>query len=488
MDAMIQLYYEESEEMLQKAEECMIRLEEEYSGVDINELFRIAHTIKGSSHMVGYADVGNLMHKIEDLLDCARNGLIAFNQSIVSLCFEGLDITKKMLLYKKESGPEQMLESLTKEARRITELTEIFIGANKKVVIITETPKTEAGVITTCLDKPSNGKNSYFITFFFEDEIAMISPVLLMILECVQEIGTLVYSSVDDNYFDGNGCKEELTSYAIILSTDTDEAELYANFAVTYVEKINIVNLSRSKLAPNDHHFMVFDNQSYALILKALMQLCRIGMQAKSVTSSEEIEQMESGHDQAIKAIASMKNSAGITEFLDEYKNLYQMVIRNFEKQKTAEHYFFSDFDEKIATLIENGFNAIKGRHVISVFKAEKCNFIVKLRQFIGKMNKTSTFIFLIDMNQLTFLDEKEVKALIGIKKQLESKDIELGIIAEGSKNRAIINIFDSIETIEKFQVSQSGTAATLKILRSDAFFRKLSAKAENANKLCLLN
>jgi len=488
VDPMIELYYEEAEEMLQKAEECIIRLEEEYSGVDINELFRIAHTIKGSSHMVGYADVGNLMHKIEDLLDCARNGLISFNQSIVSLCFEGLDITKKMLSYKKNSSSDQMLESLAKEARRITELTEIFIGANKKDVIITETPKTEAGIITSCLDKSSNGKNRYFISFFFEDEIAMVSPVILMILECVQAIGTLVYSSVNDKYFDGNGCKEELTSYDIILSTDTDEAELYANFAVTYVEKINIVNLSRSELAPNDHRFMVFDNQSNAIILKALIYLCRIGIKAEIETRSEEIDQMKLGHDQAIKAIASMKNSASVTEFLEEYKNLYQLVIKSFEKQKNTRHYFDSDFDEKITKLIENGFNAIKGRYVISVFKAKENNFIIKLRQFIGKMNKTATFIFLIDVSQLNLLDEKEVRDLIGIKKQLESKDIELGFIAKGSRSRAVINIFDSIETIEKLQVSQSGTAAILKILRSDAFLKKISAKTEDINKLAYFN
>jgi len=52
--------------------------------------------------MVEYEDIGNIMHKIEDMLDCARNGSILFDQSIVSLCFEGLDIVKKMLQYKKE--------------------------------------------------------------------------------------------------------------------------------------------------------------------------------------------------------------------------------------------------------------------------------------------------------------------------------------------------------------------------------------------------
>ena len=84
MDTMIASYMEETEEMLQRAEECIIRLEMEYSPIEVNELFRIAHTIKGSSHMVGYEDIENLMHKLEDMLVSARKGPIMFDQSIVS--------------------------------------------------------------------------------------------------------------------------------------------------------------------------------------------------------------------------------------------------------------------------------------------------------------------------------------------------------------------------------------------------------------------
>ncbi|MBZ4669024.1 MAG: signal transduction histidine kinase, partial [Defluviitaleaceae bacterium] len=120
MDTMFQLYMEDTEEMLQKAEECLIRLEMEYSSVEINELFRIAHTIKGSSHMVGYEDIGNIMHKIEDMLDCARNGFILFDQDIVSLCFKGLDIVKQMLEYKKE-GSGEVPKDLMDEALMINE-------------------------------------------------------------------------------------------------------------------------------------------------------------------------------------------------------------------------------------------------------------------------------------------------------------------------------------------------------------------------------
>ena len=131
MDSAIQLYMEETEDMLQKAEECLIRLETEYSSDDVNELFRIAHTIKGSSHMVGYEDIGNVMHKIEDMLDCARNGTLMFDHNIVSLCFEGLDIVEKMLQVKKDQGTGEMINDLAYAASEIGRSVDALINAKK---------------------------------------------------------------------------------------------------------------------------------------------------------------------------------------------------------------------------------------------------------------------------------------------------------------------------------------------------------------------
>ncbi len=479
MDSMIQLYYEESEELLQKAEECMIRLEMDYSGGDINELFRIAHTIKGSSHMVGYADIGNLMHKIEDMLDCARNGSIPFDQSIVTLCFAGLDITKKMLMGKKEQGSGQMIANLSKEARQITEQTEAFIRANKKIESITETKSSASGIITSYLGKCSNERNRYFISFFFEDDLSMISPVLLMILDCVKEIGTLVYSSVGDTYFEGNSEDQDLFSYDIILATDIEEAELYANLNVTYVEKINIVDLSRSKVAKNDYHLLSFDKQLYVVVLKAMIQLCKIGFSEKNSITGQEIERMESLHEQLIKAVTVKENHDKMAQFLVNFEVPYEMAVKRDDQQKNKGGQFCLDFEKAMIKLIEKGFNEIKGRYIISIFKAEKGNFISRLRLFMGKMNKTATYIFLIDMSQLAILSEIEVKALIEIKRNLEAKNIELGIIAKGSGRQNIINIFDSIEAVEKFQVSKSSTEAILKILRADVFSARINAKKD---------
>ncbi|WHH61364.1 Hpt domain-containing protein [Petroclostridium sp. X23] len=252
MDAVLQVYMEETEELMQKAEDCIIRLETEYSSVDINELFRIAHTIKGSSHMVGYEDIGNLMHKVEDMLDYARNGYILFDQSIVSMCFEGLDTVKKMLDNKNRTCSLEIKENLDSAASRISEMIEAFIRVNRKQKEKVAVKQTETGIVSSLLNQRTKGKNKYYISIFIEEDAPMVSPVFMMIIKNVDEIGSLIYSSVSDHYFTECSVDNEIKTLDIIISTDMEEAELYTSFALIYIERINVVDLSRNKLQQRD--------------------------------------------------------------------------------------------------------------------------------------------------------------------------------------------------------------------------------------------
>jgi len=484
VDAMIQLYMEETEDMLQKAEECIMRLEIEYSDIDINELFRIAHTIKGSSHMVGYADIGNLMHKIEDMLDCVRNGSIIFDMSIVSLCLEGLDAVKKMLQYKNEQGSQEIMDNIIKNASRINEMIEEFISFNKKeeekAIII----EPEIGIVSSCLNKGPKGRNKYYITFFMEEDVPMVSPVLMMILNTVNDVGSLLYSSVGDSYFSGSCGDEEIKTFDIILSTDIDEAEMYTYFSLFYIEKINIVNLSRSTVEENDYSFIENDDTLYVIILKTLMKLYKIVfvISKEFKINKEDIYIMQSLHSASVKAFNKIKNTNAIHNFIIDFNGLHNNIIEICDGQLEADEEFCKHIREKLIDLIERFYQYSKGKYIFSVFKSEEDGFISKLKKFIEMLNKTSTIILLINLGELTVMDENQVKDLIEIKRQLESKDIEIGIILGGLNDRKIVNIFDSIKQVEEFHVYRSELHAILGIFNSDESIDRINRKLKDVH------
>lgn len=483
-DTLIQCYLEETEDMLQRAEECIMRLEMEYSSADVNELFRIAHTIKGSSHMVGYEDVGNLMHKVEDMLDCARNESILFDQSIASLCFEGLDTVKKMLQCKNEQGPQELKDNLTNDASRISEMIDVFIKVNKKEAnkdvhkqdVIEE---SQMEIISELLSKKRIGENKYYITFFIEEDAPMVSPVIIMILNDIQNIGSLIYSSVDDSYFLEISEDSDIRTFDIIMSTDIDEVELYTYFALLYVEKINIVDLSRGKVKQNDYSFNDGEDTEYIIIMNAFLNIYKIvfSISKQFKIRKKDIDIINSMHCDVENAANKMKNKNDIIDFIADFNEIYNSIMKMNDMTFQARKELVNSISEQIKNMAERAYDYTKGKHIFSIFKSSEDSLISRLSNFIEMLNKNSTLILLIDLSKLTILDENEVKYLIKIKKEIQLKNIEIGIIVEGLNARRIINIFDSIKEVEEFQVFASELDAIFGIFDCEDCYQSISKR-----------
>jgi len=483
MDSMLQFYMEDTEDMLQKAEECLIRLETEYSSSDVNELFRIAHTIKGSSHMVGYEDIGNLMHKIEDMLDCVRSGSIMFDPSVVSLSFKGLDVAKKMLDCRKE-GVVDMTDDLINDADSINGMVEAFIRANKKKEEETTQEESSKGIVSTLLDKKPAGKNRYYITFIMEEDVPMISPVLIMILKSVENIGTLLYSSVKDRYFTETSHKDEIKTFEIILCTDLEEAELYTYFDLCYVERINIVNITRSKLEHNDFYFNDDDDTAYIIILRVFMKLYHMlfgdPKEKDDFISEEILSSIESLSREAANACDRIKNKKQVSAFAKDLNEFFSVILNGTDEQAAdAEHRV--NIRTRMLKLLERAFNYTKGKHLFRVFKAENKNFINRLKGFAGVVNKSSTLMILIDLSELDILHENEIKALIELKKQMMAQGVEIGIVAAGHRARRIVNILDSIKPVEEFNILRTELDALFWMFQTPEFFENSVKKIKGA-------
>ena len=484
MDNLIQTYMEETEEMLQRAEECVIRLEMDYSSADVNELFRIAHTIKGSSHMVGYEDIGNLMHRVEDMLDCARNGSISFVQSMVSLCFEGLDTVKKMLQYKKNPGPKEITDNLLNASFGISKSVEDYIRANKMEEEKHTAIQTELGYVSSLINEKSKGENKYFITFHIDEDAPMISPVFIIILNQVAEMGTLSYASVSDNYFSGHpNVNENKRTLDIIMCTDFDENELYTYFSLCYVEKISITDLAKNVLDESQFSYNDTDEIAYVVIIRAFFKLYNVFScnPTEFVPKSDELRAIETYCKEAENAFGKVNNKNKIVSYYEDFNRLYNLIIKLYNGQIDAEQELWERCKTQMVELIERTYNKSKGKYVFSAFRAKEGTFIDSLRKFIEMINTASTIMLIIDISDLNILHCDEVKKLMEMKKQLEDQNVAISIIAQGTGARRVTNIFDSIKSVDNFMVFASQLDAVLYMFQSEDSFRKISSKIKKA-------
>ena len=86
-------FYKESLDLIERFESVLLN-NEHISNENTNELFRIAHTIKGGSAAVGLLEISTYTHKVEDFLSQYKNKCELFTKKTVSLFLEFSDLLR----------------------------------------------------------------------------------------------------------------------------------------------------------------------------------------------------------------------------------------------------------------------------------------------------------------------------------------------------------------------------------------------------------
>ncbi len=64
---------------------------------EVATLFRAVHTLKGAAYTVGCAPVGDIAHRIEDILDAARDGRLRLSTTVIEAVFGGVDALRLLV-------------------------------------------------------------------------------------------------------------------------------------------------------------------------------------------------------------------------------------------------------------------------------------------------------------------------------------------------------------------------------------------------------
>lgn len=117
------MFLEESLDNLQTLNESLLELEQNPEDVDkVNEIFRVAHTIKGMAATMGFNDLAELTHKMEDVLSEFREGELKVTQDVVTVLFDCLDTLEKMVDLVQEGSDEKVdIESIMAKLAYIKE-------------------------------------------------------------------------------------------------------------------------------------------------------------------------------------------------------------------------------------------------------------------------------------------------------------------------------------------------------------------------------
>ncbi|KGK88693.1 chemotaxis protein CheA [Desulfosporosinus sp. HMP52] len=194
-EPMLDLFIFESTQLIEQMELVIISNEKSssYSSEAINEIFRIMHTIKGSSAMMLYNNISMLAHSMEDLFFVLREDKPQnVNYSELSdLVLEGIDFIKLEIAKirngdEADGDPSELIESLKVFYSTIKgQHTNISHGADSQENRPIENPQYYISKVKT--NTPTS-QNIFEATLFFEPDCGMENLRAFGVVNDLQEL------------------------------------------------------------------------------------------------------------------------------------------------------------------------------------------------------------------------------------------------------------------------------------------------------------
>lgn len=98
MSQYLDVFLEESREHLTNLNRCLLELEQQpQNGAALNEIFRAAHTLKGMSSTMGFEDLADLTHHMEDVLSNVKEAVLEVNGQVIDVLFQCFDRIQVMV-------------------------------------------------------------------------------------------------------------------------------------------------------------------------------------------------------------------------------------------------------------------------------------------------------------------------------------------------------------------------------------------------------
>ncbi len=137
----------EAFEMNEQLDQDLVELEHNPEDLDLlNRIFRVAHTIKGSSSFLNLNILTHLTHNMEDVLNRARKGEIKITPDIMDVVLRSIDLMKTLLVTIRDTGSdtnngkENEIEEAVKQLQAITSQN---LEGVKETLGTKEAPKEE---------------------------------------------------------------------------------------------------------------------------------------------------------------------------------------------------------------------------------------------------------------------------------------------------------------------------------------------------------
>ncbi|EWG11978.1 chemotaxis protein CheA [Cytobacillus firmus] len=251
MNQYLEVFIEESKEHLQSCNEQLLELEKNPDDIKIvNEIFRSAHTLKGMSATMGYEDLANLTHQMENVLDAIRNQKIKVNGEILDVVFLAVDDLEAMVLSIAEGGDGKRDVSIAVEKLMLIEKGEspaLSKARAETAAAIAEPPGPVKSTYddfewTVIQQSKEQGFETYEISIALRADCLLKAARVYMVFEVLEKSGEVIKATPSVEQLEEEQFDQEFS--VTIVTQETPEVIRQKLLKVSEVDRIDVVEVS----------------------------------------------------------------------------------------------------------------------------------------------------------------------------------------------------------------------------------------------------
>lgn len=245
------MFLEESMDNLQILNESLLELEKNPNDVDkVNEIFRVAHTIKGMAATMGFTDIAELTHKMEDVLSKFREGQLNVTQEVVTVLFDCLDTLERMVSNIEEGADSSIdIEVIIKSLHNISQVKDV--AANKEIETLVTLEKDNCSMELNDYDmsiiKQAQEKdfNAIELSITLSENTLLKSARAFLIVKDLEEIGEIIKSKPSTEDIENEDFELQLDFVLITTSSEDEVKKLVENISEVRMVKTKLIEFQK---------------------------------------------------------------------------------------------------------------------------------------------------------------------------------------------------------------------------------------------------
>lgn len=247
----LDVFIDESTEHLEALYKQLLELEKSPEDKTIiDEIFRAAHTLKGMSATMGYMDVANLTHKLENIFDGIRYDKIVVQTDMIDILFDAVDQLNAIVEDIGNGG-----DGKRDVSHIVTYLDQIENGESE--IINTEasrdapsktlnTLKTVESLdqfeISILKESSERGFSNYEISVHLSEDCLLKGARVFMVFEVLEKLGEVIKSEPPVNELEEENFE---STFTVLLVSQFEEEEIQSKIMkVSEIEKVLVNHFS----------------------------------------------------------------------------------------------------------------------------------------------------------------------------------------------------------------------------------------------------